>query len=528
MIKKLLALLFGGFTAVTFSYSQPWVADKGDGTYKNPILFADYSDPDVIRSGNDYYMVASSFNCMPGIPVLHSYDLVNWTIVNHIYTRLPYDKFNELQHGGGSWAPSIRYHNGLFYVYFCTPVEGLFVATARDPKGKWTLHQVAEVAQWEDPCPLWDDDGNAYLAHSKLCGGLAIVHRMSPDGLRLLDNGRVVYENQTENPTLEGLKLMKKDGWYYILAPAGGVATGWQTVLRSRSVYGPYESKKVLYQGETDINGPHQGGLVDTQTGEYWFLHFQDREAYGRIVHLQPAVWKNNWPVIGVDADGDGCGEPVASYTKPNVGKSWPVCVPQTSDEFDSPQLGKQWQWQAHEQKAWYSTSAQKGYLRLYAHLVAEEQGNLWYAENLLLQKFMAPEFTVTTKLTLQAAQEGERAGLVTMGEYWHSIALVKTQTGYKVGVYDGGFQVCGWTPGEKAAEEIFTPTVWLRASVTQDAVCSYSYSIDGTTFKSLGPQLKARQGRWIGAKTGVYCLSPNLHSPKRGWADVDFFRVGE
>lgn len=196
--------------------AQVWNADQGDVTYRNPIIYADYSDPDVIRVGDDYYMVASSFTCQPGIPVLHSKDLVNWTIVNHVYTRLPLERYDVPQHGQGSWAPAMRYHDGKFYVYFCTPEDGLFVAYTKDPIKKWKLKPMLRVAQWEDPCPFWDEDGKTYLIRTKLCGGPAVLHRMSDDGLSILDAGKTVYYDPYKNPVLEGLKMMKRNGWYYI------------------------------------------------------------------------------------------------------------------------------------------------------------------------------------------------------------------------------------------------------------------------------------------------------------------------
>ena len=261
---------------------------------------------------------------------------------------MPLGKFDRPAHGEGSWAPSIRYHDGMYYVYFCTPQDGLFVARTDDPKGKWELTQMVEVAKWEDPCPFWDEDGQAYLAHSIHRGGPAIIHRMSADGLRLLDNGKVVYHDEEANPILEGLKMEKRDGWYYIFAPAGGVESGWQTVLRSRDIFGPYEARKVMEEGDTGINGPHQGALNDTQTGEWWFMNFQSKGIYGRVTHLQPARWTDDgWIVIGEDKDGDGIGNPVQTYRKPNVGKTYAAVNPQTSDEFTEKTPGRQWQWQA-------------------------------------------------------------------------------------------------------------------------------------------------------------------------------------
>ena len=222
---------------------------------------------------------------------------------------------------------------------------------------------------------------------------------------------------------MEGPKLYKRNGYYYIFAPAGGVSTGWQVILRSRSIYGPYEDKIVLHQGHTDVNGPHQGGYVELDSGESWFMHFQDREAYGRIVHLQPMSWENDWPTMGIDSNGDGIGEPVSEYRKPNTGSSWPIAVPATSDEFDHSALGLQWQWQGNSKPEWLSLTASPGQLRLMAYPLPQGASTLYDAPNILCQKLPAPEMTVTTKLTLHAGS-GERAGLTVFGHQYRYLSL--------------------------------------------------------------------------------------------------------
>ena len=218
--------------------------------------------------------------------------------------------------------------------------------------------------------------------------------------------------------TLEGPKFYHRDGWYYVFAPAGGVAIGYQAVFRAKNIRGPYESRIVLDQGKTAINGPHQGAWVDTPSGEDWFLHFQDRGAFGRVVHLQPMVWRDGWPVIGVDADGAGKGEPVLVHKKPNVGKTYPSATPQTSDEFSTAALGLQWQWNANPRPEWASSTARPGWLRLTSvpapkrrNAATPDASSLFDAPNFLLQKFPAPEFTVTTKLELWSRVDGESAG---------------------------------------------------------------------------------------------------------------------
>ncbi|RXF70245.1 glycosyl hydrolase 43 family protein [Arcticibacter tournemirensis] len=504
------------------SYSQAWVPDNGDGTYKNPVIYADYSDPDVIRAGDTYYMIASSFTCQPGIPVLSSKDLVNWTIINYVYDRLPLPRYEAVQHGQGSWAPSIRYHKGRFFVFFCTPEDGLFMAESTDPAKKWELHLVQQVQGWEDPCPFWDDNGEAYLLHGQLGGGPAILHRMSPDGKALLDGGKLIFQDDKRQPVLEGFKFMdKREGYYYFTAPAGGVSTGWQSVFRSKNIYGPYEDRIVLAQGKTEINGPHQGGLVQTQTGEWWFLHFQDKGAYGRITHLQPVEWKDGWPVMGRDEDGDGTGEPVNGGKKPSVGKKYAIQLPQTSDEFNNRQLGLQWQWQAAPQNEWYSLSARKGWLRL----TASSNDGVLRAPNALLQKFPAPAFTATTRLTFRPASAGERAGLIVMGSYYTWLCLEKQAEGYRLVLYEGENKEGKEKMKMLASVPVVAGTMWLRATVDAKAMVSYSYSSDGKSFITVGKPLRSMQGTWIGAKAGLLCTSPAINTV-HGHADFDFFKI--
>lgn len=524
-MKRALLLLI--FIELIFNLNidaQPWIADLGNGKYKNPVIYADYSDPDIIRHGDDFYMVASSFNCMPGIPVLHSKDLVNWTIINHVYDSLPIGKYNKPAHGEGSWAPSIRFHNNKFYVYFCTPYDGLFVATADHPSKKWTLKQIVKVENWEDPCPLWDDDGNAYLVRSKFCGNALYMHKMSSDGMEILDNGVEIFRDKHQ-PTIEGPKFLKENGYYYIFAPAGGVANGWQTVLRSANIYGPYVFKDVLHTGNTDINGPHQGGMVKLDSGEWWFLHFQDKDMYGRIAHLQPMNWKDGWPLIGVDINKDGVGEPVNEYIKPNVGRTFPVIVPQTSDEFSGGKYGLQWQWHANNQKDWNYVSKNQDYLRLTAVRNITQNGNFWFVPNLLLQKFPAPEFKATTKIKFSPDLDGEHSGLVVMGNTWSYISVEREGEAFYIRTFEGKYDRCDEAGFETGRIKINSPECYLRAEVRGDGLYQFSYSFDNFKYKVLGRPVKASKGRWIGAKIGLFCINPNIKESK-GFADFDWFSV--
>jgi beta-xylosidase len=505
-------------------YAQNWIPDLGNGKYKNPVIYADYSDPDVIRVDDNFYMVASSFNCMPGIPVLKSGDLVNWTIIGHVYDSLPFEKYNKPAHGQGSWAPSIRYRNGFFNVYFCTPHEGLFMAKAKDPAGPWELNHIVDVEMWEDPCPFWDDDSSAYIVRSKLGGSILYLHRMSEDGMKLLDNGTIIFHNEDEYPTIEGPKFLKRDGYYYIFAPAGGVRQGWQAVLRSNNIYGPYDSRVVLHKGSTNINGPHQGGIVSTKSGEWWFLHFQDMRAYGRIVHLQPVRWENGWPLMGVDIDGDSIGEPVSEYTKPQTESRHEIAVPPTTDEFDPGVPGLQWQWHANPSKSWYSMSDNPGYLRLYAVQNLSQEGNLWFAPNLLLQKFPAPTFEVATSIIFNPGSRHEKAGIAVMGKEWAFIALEKAEHGIQIVMYRGEYNRHNNISQKIDSIDISNNSCYLKVKVDTNALCTFLYSEDNIDYTPLGKEFPASEGIWIGAKIGLFCINPNITESK-GYADFDWFR---
>jgi beta-xylosidase len=480
--------------------SKVWVADNGDGTYKNPILHADYSDPDAIRVGDDFYMTASSFNAAPGLPILHSKDLVNWELINYVFTRQkPHDVFDKPQHGGGVWAPAIRFHDGEFYIFYPDPDFGIYMTKTKDPASGWSEAVLVKAGKgWIDPCPLWDEDGNAYLV-SAFAGSrssiktILIVSKMSADGTRLLDDGVLVFDGHKDQPTIEGPKFHKRNGFYYIFAAAGGVSTGWQLVLRSKNIYGPYDEKIVLTQGTTDVNGPHQGAWVTTQTGEDWFVHFQDKGAYGRVVHLQPMKWKNDFPVIGIDADGDGTGEPFAKYKKPNVGKTYPIRTPPDSDEFNDSKLGLQWQWQANPSATWVFPFPAKGVLRMNSVQVPENYKCLWGLPNLLLQKFPAQEFSVTTKVNLTPRLEGEKFGLVVMGLDYSYLGVTYKNDKLYISQATAKDADTETLEIENARIELSKSEIYLRVKVEQNAICQFSFSEDGKNFQNIGSPFKGR-----------------------------------
>ena len=515
-----------------------WNADLGNGMYKNPILYADYSDPDACRAGEDYFMIASSFCNAPGLPVLHSKDLVNWKVVNYILPKVPEERYDKPVHGCGVWAPAIRYHDGTFFACFPMPDEGIYMSTTKDPFGTWSEGvTIRPGAGWIDPCPFWDEDGRAYLvagvAKSRI-GYKSVLHmiEMQPDGMGLIGEAKVVFDgNLNEQETIEGPKLYKRNGWYYIFAPAGGVKTGWQTVLRSRNIFGPYEYRVVMRQGDTPVNGPHQGAWVDTVTGEDWFLHFQDVYAAGRIIHLQPMSWKEDWPIIGIAKDGNDYGEPVLTYRKPNVGeaaKEAEICEPDASDDFSKNTLGLQWQWNANPKEDWYKLTSEGLCLNAVKQEEKIKHGDY---PNLLLQKWPAPEFICDTTLSLTGLKANEEAGVISMGVKYALLSFARNEEGVVEASFINGEQKYGKILVE-STEETSTSlgtlafaddseTITVRMSVqrvgTQDLSekeknfpleeVVFEYSTNGTDYKKAGSYMAAA-GRWVGVKSGVYCAA--------------------
>lgn len=586
--------------------SSSWNPDRGTH-YVNPVLNADYSDPDVCRVGDDYYMTSSSFACFPGLQILHSTDLVNWEIIGAALTDYPGPHWSDErqwetlgqdlatpadcppgakewrtipQHGNGVWAPAIRYHDGEFYIYCGDPDRGIFMVKTADPRGRWDDPVwVVKAKGFIDPCPFWDQDGKAYLSHG--CAGsragqksVLFVAPMSPDGTRLLGQSRIVYDGHETQPTIEGTKFYKYNGNYYIFSPAGGVPTGWQVVLKASSPWGPYEERVVMAQGKSGTNGPHQGAWVDTPSGEHWFMHFQDKDAYGRVVHLQPMTWTaDGWPVIGADKDGDGVGEPVMKYRKPEL-KGSGAFQPAESDTFDGIELGLQWQWHGVPSPYWYYMDAGArethtnglGALRLYSVDQSAEWRNLGDSPNLLLQKTPADEFSVTAKLRFipnpQLKEKGEHCGFVLMGLDYATVRLTDTAEGVVLQYIECKNALKGSDerilktvsmepmplPAPYSSKYMSTtvppvaPLAYMATDVfikmevkprerkgnVPDLTAKFFYSLDGKKWIELTDNsFTGRPGKWIGAKFGLYC---NRFASKNdsGWVQVDWVKVSE
>lgn len=524
--------LFGQGNADSFSKAV-WISDNGDGTYKNPIIDADYSDPDVIRVGDKFYMTASSFNCIPGLPILESKDLVNWKLIGHgLSIQKPVYTYNKAQHGNGVWAPCIRYHNKEFYIYYPDPDYGIYMIKSKKADGEWSEPVLVKKGKGLiDPTPLWDEGGKTYLVYA-FAGSRAgiksmlVVCSMNTEGTAAKNDEVLVFDGHQEEPTVEGPKIYKRNGYYYIFAPAGGVATGWQTVFRSKNIYGPYENRKVLDQGKSTVNGPHQGAWVQTQAGEDWFIHFQDKGIIGRVVHLQPMKWLNDWPVIGIDTNGDGIGEPVSTYKKPNVGKSYRITPLNESDEFNEPKLGLQWQWHANPEINWGFPSS-FGYYILNCIPKPKRSVNLFDVPNLLLQKFPTEEFTATAKINVNFNFDEEEGGLLVMG-LDYSFLKVKRKDGR---LYISQ-TICKnadkkSTENESESALLENKEIYLQVKVIREGLCTFFYSENGTDFKTIGTEFKAREGKWIGAKIG-FAAQRNGFINNAGNIKIDWIRFNK
>ena len=479
------------------------------------VVYADYSDPDGCEGEKgDYWLTASSFQCTPGLPILHSRDLVNWELVNYAVERLlPVEHYNTIRHGCGVWAPSIRRHNDTYYIYWGDPDFGVFMVKTTDPRGRWTEPVlVVEGKGVIDPCPLWDEDGRCYLVNgwaASRCGfnSILTVRELSADGTRVIGNPILVYDGQVEgNHTVEGPKFYKHDGYYYILAPAGGVETGWQLALRSKHVYGPYESKIVFNK-----DGIHQGGWVADK-----FIAFQNRGPYGRILHLLDVEWKNGWPMM---------------KERPTPGPSHQGGGLRARDE------SLLYQWHANYQDH-FGFVTNNG-VRVYGYPISTDSSansepgfkNLWEVPNLYLRKFEGETFTDTLHMTITATEKGQQSGFVVMGRDYCRLSVELQGDAFVLKhITCKDADLCGAEEEETigtikarsynaGAKKNYECRLSVRIQCNKGALCHFAYSTDGHNFTPITAPFQARVGKWIGAKYGVFSFTHDTKS--KGWVEL-------
>jgi beta-xylosidase len=481
-------------------------SDNADGTFTNPLIFADYPDPDIIRVGRDFYMVSSSFTCVPGIPVCHSTDLLNWTIIGHAYDRLPEENpayrmaEGAAAYRGGSWAPCIRHRSGKFYIAFCTPAEGFFLCISDRPEGPY--ERIGFGVELYDPSLLFATDGRVFVAHG--ANGIRISE-LSTDARRLLGPPRPVFQSPVGTP-LEGSHFYERNGWFYLCLTCRGY-NGIQLVLRSREVYGPYEWR--IVSGD-DMNyagaGLHQGGFVELEDGETWFFLFQDRDWVGRVPVLQPMRWVDDWPVLG-DAANDG--KATVTWPRPAL-PSAPRTVPEGSDSFDGSALHLRWQWNHQPEDSRWSLDERPGWLRL-RPLQAPE---LSLARNTLTQKMAGPECTATTTLDASNLPDGAVAGLCVLNLPYAWIGIRVREGRAEVECNRNG-QTCAYQPLDADR------TLQLRVQAGADGLARFSFARPGQGFVPFGEpfMMEFTVKTFLGNRVGFFSFQ---EGDAKGWADFN------
>lgn len=534
--------------------------DQGDGTYKNPVLNADYPDADVEQLGDTYYMISSKQHMSPGMVILESKDMVNWATIGHVWDSLSWaPEYNWKNMSGypfGVWAGDLAYHDGTWYCYQVDARHGLYMSSAKDIRGPWTKphHMLPTELVLDDPAVFWDDETHqAYLIcntakkqkkHSdKTPGNENRMYKMSWDGRELTDSGQVVYTGIGA----EAAKIYKIDStWYIFMAEwynqnknkmgSGNNAARdrKQIVLRSNeSIYGPYEKKIVLERGNGIERSCSQGALMQAPNGSWWYMHqlIQNISTpfQGRPQCLEPVNWVNGWPIIGEDVDNDGIGEPVIQYEKPILG--FPVTAPGSDDSFSNEELGKQWEWNHNPRNSFWSLSEKPGYLRLKAGIpVSKEnagpekniwtndvgaQTTFWRAYNTISQRIMGTtNGTATACFDISKMASGQRAGLVRFGGIYHLLGIKVDQADKKVlfFMYPQGKEITG--------PEVKENSFYVRTSNTKNKAF-FEYSLNGKKFERFGPEFTIKFGNWTGDRIGFFCWN---EKEEKGFVDVDWF----
>jgi beta-xylosidase len=490
--------------------AQKTRSDNGDGTYTNPVIYSDFPDMDVIRVDSTFYMVSTTMFIFPGVTILKSYDLVNWEYCANAVQRMDFSPCYNLEgcnrYAHGQWATSLKYHNGQYHLLFITLDEGGFHCTAKNPEGPWVIKKLPRG--FYDPGLFFDDDGKIYVAH-----GYGDIWMTELDSNLTARRADVKVFTGDIRSGLEGSHVYKINGYYYLYCTYGG-GDGFQVALRSKSIYGPYEEKVVIRDNGNLGTGIHQGALVETQTGEWWSVIFQDGGAFGRFPTLQPVTWQDDWPMVGVNGKG------VVTYPKPDVGKDHPFTVLPTTDEFDNTKLGMQWGWNHNPDSTKWSLTRNPGYIRL---STAKAVSNLRDARNTLTQRIFAYytrtlPTTADVKIELDHMRDGDVAGLAVFQDPYAFIGVKKDFESKYVVMINNGKTVDSLA--------INASTLYLRAQAYYGtSLASFSYSYDNQSFTMLGNKLSMRFN--LSIFTGnKFCLFNYATIDTGGFVDFDWFRI--
>ena len=505
---------------------QKLCSDNGDGTFTNPVIQADFPDPDVILVDDTYYMVSTTMFIFPGVTILQSKDLVNWTYCSNAVPRFDYSECYDLEgchrYSHGQWATSLKFHDGLFHLLFITLDEGGFHCTAKKPEGPWDIRKLPKG--FYDPGLFFDEDGKVYVSHGYNEIYITEVdHNLAPVG-----KDSLVFTGNIRRG-LEGMHVYRINGQYYLYGTYGGL-DGFQVALRSKNIFGPYEQKVVIRDTTHGPNfGIHQGALIRTQSGEWWTMLFVDSGPFGRFPSLQPVTWQDGWPMAGVN------GKAVTRYRKPDVGQSFPVTTLPTSDEFEKTNLGMQWGWNHNPAPGKWSLSERPGHLRL--RTVSVSPG-LRMARNTLTQRMVAwysdsTWTTGTTKMDFSNMKDGDVAGLAIFQDPYAYIAIRKNQGSHEIVMVNNGevidsISTVYGTVHFKASALFGSGAAPLYGgkSVPDSGTAHFSYSVDGKEYLPLGNQFQMKFN--LSVFTGnKFCLFNYPTKEPGGYVDFDWFRMG-
>jgi len=492
--------------------AQVWRSDQGDGTFRNPVLYADYPDPDIIRVGSDYYFVTTTFANAPGLTILHSKDLVNWQLYSHVVPRLDglpqYDLKDGDAYRKGLFAASLRHHHGMFYIVVTPVGQNTRVYYARDLRGPWKFNQLDRVAF--DPGFFIDSDGTGYIATASTADGTITLLTLDKGFRNIIASRKIHYIKGGE-----GSKIIRRGDWYYLfnsIPPRLGL-----TVSRARGLFGPWETRNQI----DDKTGGHQGALVDLPGGEWFGFVMVDAGSIGRMTNLSPIFWRDDWPVWGTP---DAPERVPARARKPVPGFAF--SEPATSDDFTRPRLGLQWQWNHNPDNTRWSLGERPGFLRLRPTV----SDGFWTARNTLTQKGQGPRSHAVVKLDISNVRTGDRCGFGTLGQYSANIAVSRNELGnpyLSMAVLESR-QEGPKTDLRVAEQPISGKTVWLGidADFTTDRG-TLSYSLDGRRWTDLGGTFPLafawRTGTFQGEQFAIFCYNPK---PSTGFLDVDSFTL--
>ncbi|MFZ6756323.1 glycoside hydrolase 43 family protein [Undibacterium sp. Ji50W] len=496
---------------IGMSDAQARSGDNGDGTYTNPPLYADYPDPDIIRVGEDFYFVSTTFANSPGLTLLHSKDLVNWEFASHIVSKLngmeQYDLKNGNAYRGGLFAASLRYYQGTFYAVVTPVKQNTRVYYSKDVKGPWAYHELDRAAF--DPAMFIEPDGKGYIATSIGSDGTVNLLSLSSDYSKVTDSRKIHYIKGAE-----GSKLVKRGGYYYLFNALPSTLT--LIVSRAKSLSGPWESHAQI----DDRTGGHQGGIVDLPDGNWYGFVMVDAGPIGRMTNISPIFWEDDWPVWGSK---DAPGQVPAVAPKPILGK--PITKLATSDDFSAQTLGMQWQWNHNPDDSLWSLRERRGFLRLEATKASE----FWAARNTLTQKGQGPWSRGEVEVDVSNVLAGDVCGFGTMGKFNGHITVQRDAADklfLSMEVIEDT-AIGRQTEVRVSSRPINVSKIHLRTDMDfRKNKAEVAYSLDGRTWNVLGGSFDLgydwRTGTFQGQQFALFCYNPR---PDQGYIDVDSFR---